>query len=605
MRFKSVQTNGLQAFAVTGVNTVAFAIEASEESKKGLLGFAIARGVNGKKPEFRPGFKVFHSVVSKPGNDMRVSTEQHPVQSFVWDDFTAEPETEYVYQFHPMRGTPKKPDLSADPVEIRVKTEALFSDDEHDIFFNRGVASSQAYARKFGNKRPSELSPAKQAEALQWLSRHLDEAMLDFIKNAKKGDGLLGCFYEFRYQPVVDELHEAIKRGVDVQVIVDGKKNGRTDKSGKKIPSFPREDNLAMIEKTGFPDGRVILREARTSSIHHNKFMVLLKGNTKKPTEVWTGSTNLSDGGIHGQTNVGHWVRNEAVAGKFKDYWGLLSKDPGGQIGDDRSAVMKKNEAFCAAVEAIQELPTDVTKIPEGVTAVFSPRTAIDVLNTYFDMIDKAQSVACITLAFGVAKDLKDRLKDNKPDNQIVFMLLEKEDKPAPPRKDAKPQATPPAPFVRLTARNNVYQAYGEFLQGDPVYGFAKETNAKQLEFNKHVTYIHSKFLVMDPLGDDPIVVTGSANFSKASTEGNDENMLIIRKNQRVADIYFTEFQRLFNHYYFRAVHTKAKRLRPNDPANSLFLREAPAEWLRGYKPGALRQKRVEMFAKMRGFTTL
>ena len=44
-------------------------------------------------------------------------------------------------------------------------------------------------------------------------------------------------------------------------------------------------------------------------------------------------------------------------------------------------------------------------------------------------------------------------------------------------------------------------------------------------------------------------VITGSANFSNASTEDNDENMLIIRGNKRVADIYLGEFMRLFNHF--------------------------------------------------------
>ena len=74
------------------------------------------------------------------------------------------------------------------------------------------------------------------------------------------------------------------------------------------------------------------------------------------------------------------------------------------------------------------------------------------------------------------------------------------------------------------------------------------------------MSYIHSKFLLMDPLGSDPIVVTGSANFSDASTNDNDENMLVIRGNRRVADIYFTEFNRLFNHYYFRAVQERTRR---------------------------------------------
>lgn len=50
----------------------------------------------------------------------------------------------------------------------------------------------------------------------------------------------------------------------------------------------------------------------------------------------------------------------------------------------------------------------------------------------------------------------------------------------------------------------------------------------------------------LDPLTDDPTVITGSANFSESSILHNDENMLIIRGNTRVADIFLTEFMRLF-----------------------------------------------------------
>src|SRR5262245_18694274 len=283
MRFKSPQTDGFQAFAVTGVNTISFAISATEEAKKGLLGFAVERGIKGKKPEFQPGFKVFRSLVPHPTKDTRVSTKDHPVQSFVWDDFTAAPDSEYLFRFHPIRGTPREPDRTATPVEIRVRTEPLFSVLEHDVFFNRGVASSQAYAAKFQNKRPDDpkLPEKKRAEIRQWLSRELDDAILKFIDAAEKGDTLLCCFYEFRYEPVVKALNTAVGRGVDVQVIIDAKENGRTDKKGKVIAAFPREDNLKMIEDVGFPMDRVKLRQARKSNIHHNKFMVLLKGKQK------------------------------------------------------------------------------------------------------------------------------------------------------------------------------------------------------------------------------------------------------------------------------------------------------------------------------------
>ena len=67
-----------------------------------------------------------------------------------------------------------------------------------------------------------------------------------------------------------------------------------------------------------------------------------------------------------------------------------------------------------------------------------------------------------------------------------------------------------------------------------------------------HVRYAHDKFMLVDPLGPDLLVITGSANFSDASTNKNDENMLLIRENSRVADIYLTEFMRLFHHYDFR-----------------------------------------------------
>ena len=470
-----------------------------------------------------------------------------------------------------------------------MRTEPLFSKLEHDVFFNRGVASSQAYTRKFGNKRPDDprLSPAQRTEARQWLSRDLDEALLEFIKRAEKGDTLLCCFYEFRYQPVAEALKAALDRGVNVRLIVDAKKNAE---------NFPRNDNQALIKKVGIPKTNVILREARPANIQHNKFMVLLKGKSQAPTEVWTGSTNISEGGIHGQTNVGHWVRSKEAARKFKDYWEVLSADPGGRAGDDRSTVGRKNKAFRAEVEKILDAPVAWKKVATGVTPVFSPRNGPGVLDMYAAMVDEAKGLSCITLAFGISQVFKKALSDNRKDSHIGFFLLEKEDKPNPRAKD---------PFVAINAGNNVYKAWGSYLQ-EPLYQWTKETNAKILKLNNHVSYIHSKFLLMDPLSKDPIVVTGSANFSKASTNENDENMLVIRGDQRVADIYFTEFNRLFYHYYFRSVQEATmKRLskaeKRHSDEQSLFLCETDA-WLKTYKPDSLKQKRVDIFARMDGF---
>ena len=594
MRFKSKKVGGYQVYAVSGINTVSFGIDAKDANTGGLLGFGVERrDVKEGHRYFMYGFKVFRSVVPHPTGEQPVSTFDQPIQSFVWDDFTAKDGRTYEYFFHPLKGEPKRIDRRAAPIPITVRTEPLFSKKPHDVFFNRGVASSQAYARKFDNLPPDELTPKKKSEeAFRWLARHLDEAIIKFIDDTPKGDTLLCCFYEFRYLPVAVALKRAITRGVKVQIIVDAKENGT-----KKKKAFPRLENLKTIKDAKLPTTSIVKRQANPAKIQHNKFMVRLKGNgaKAKPIEVWTGSTNISEGGIFGQTNVGHWVRDPDTAKMYKAYWDVLKKDPGAKKGSDRKTSTAKNKAFRTEVEKIFKVPTLWKKIPAGITPVFSPRGGGQILTMYATMNDEAKKTSCITLAFGINKQFKDLLLDNTAISHIAFMLLEKKDAPAKPRKNAK---KPPEPFVALTAKNNVYKAWGSFLD-DPLYQWTRETNTRKMQLNQHVSYIHSKFLLADPLGDDPIIVTGSANFSKASTNDNDENMILIRGDQRAADIYFTEFNRLFFHYYFRSVVEDTKRTGHQDK-DGLFLIEDDS-WLKKYKRGSLKQKRVDVFTGMEG----
>ena len=351
------------------------------------------------------------------------------------------------------------------------------------------------------------------------------------------------------------------------------------------------------MSRAAIPAVNIIRREARPSDIQHNKFMVLLQGASKAPKQVWTGSTNISDGGIYGQTNVGHWIRDAAVAKQYLAYWNLLSTDPGGLKGDSIAAAKPKNAAFIQAVEALGDPPLEAVAIQPGMTSVFSPRSGLKVLEMYGKLLDSAQHSACITLAFGINKVFKQPLAAHTAASALTFLLLEKRDAATVANADT---------FVALGARHNVYEAWGSYLK-DPLSRWARETSTSSLGLNTHVMYIHSKFLLKDPLSADPIVVTGSANFSNASTNDNDENMVIIRGNTRVADIYFTEFNRLFNHYYFRSVveATKAQQApgaaAPAARTPTQFL-EPTDIWLEKYKPGKLRRKRVDVYAGMSGF---
>ncbi|TGU99337.1 hypothetical protein EN794_000935 [Mesorhizobium sp. M00.F.Ca.ET.151.01.1.1] len=609
MRFKSDKVGDFQVYAVAGTNTVSFGIDFDPTKIADLMGFAVERhDLKNDERYYMYGFKVFGSIYPHPDENLIVSTFDQPVQSFVWDDFTAKDGQEYVYYFHPLKGAPKNLDRSLPPIPIRIETEKAFTTGAHDVFFNRGVASSQAYARRFDNKAPDQLEGAKREEALQWLSRDLDEALHAFISQAKKGDTLLGAFYEFRYPQAAKWFKEAIDRGVNVLLVLDAKKNGgKIDKkTGKPAPDFPRSDNKKTVKDAQLPASAIACwRENNVNNIAHNKILVLLKGAAQKPTQVWTGSTNLSDGGIHGQTNVGHWVRDTAVAERFQAYWELLSKDPGKSPADTSAAAMN---TFRKDVAALLEAPTDWTTIPQGTTPVFSPRAGSAVLEMYADMLDRSSALGCITLAFGISAVFKAPLVKHTTASPLTFLLLEKRDAPPKPKPGMKPK-----PFVTLNWKQNIYPAWGSYI-ADPLYRWTRETNAKKLQLNQHVSYIHSKFLLQDPLGPNPIVVTGSANFSDDSTNNNDENMLLIRGEKRVADIYFTEFNRLFFHYYFRSVHEViSEQKKEQDPVGvaataaaekaSLFLAEKPADWTSKYSPHSLKTKRVKMFTLMFGAT--
>ncbi|HJV34719.1 phospholipase D-like domain-containing protein, partial [Geomonas sp.] len=64
---------------------------------------------------------------------------------------------------------------------------------------------------------------------------------------------------------------------------------------------------------------------------------------------------------------------------------------------------------------------------------------------------------------------------------------------------------------------------------------------------------VHSKVLVIDPLSDDPTVVTGSHNFSAPASENNDENLVIIQGHKKLAIAYGAHVMSVYQHYRYRS----------------------------------------------------
>ena len=533
--------------AIGGLHVVTVAwdfMPAQEPKRVGLLGFAIERSelADGKIVEryYLRGIKRFKNKDEGLPPGTPVPTSEHPIQSFQWGDYTAKPGTTYQYTVVPVYGKPKLLQLdeaSSTTVEITTEPEIGQASDDgestHGIYFNRGVAGSQAYALKFGKTKPDETKP--DSEQMKWLSRGLFEALTKFIALAAGEDAsdykLRAMLYEFHYLPVGKAFKAARAAGADVAIRYEAQ-------SYKDV-------NEQMISAAGIKG--ICKPQKSRAGIRHNKFIVL--AHKGKPVAVWTGSTNISAGGIFGHSNVGHLIWDSDIAQRYLSYWESLAKPD-----VTRADLVDEN---------LQVEPTPTDQPPKDrILTLFCPRddkTKLETLKWYAKLMASAERILCMTFAFNL-EDVYEKVLAS-PGDTLRYAVFDKN-----LAKDVEDQ---------IDAVRNTVIAVGAKLSKGDMENFLGEYLTG---FNRN-RYIHDKFMLVDPLGDDPIVVTGTANFSGASQIANDENMLVIRNNERVADIYFGEFMRIFDHLYSRYIIGKMKAAGKNDP-DAGFLKETADEWL-------------------------
>jgi phosphatidylserine/phosphatidylglycerophosphate/cardiolipin synthase-like enzyme len=515
----SKTTNNLKVNAIAGTYVVTLGFNLPENECNGLLGFSILRKSENGEAKFLEGMKCFAETdPGFPAGAMYPSNEQ-PIQIFQWADYSAEPGKKYLYTVAALKGTPKNLTIFKE-CSVTVTTECPESGNQ-DIYFNRGTAASQEFVRRFGdvspNKKLFESDPVKYNRIFEWLSRGLYEALTQFITSCEPGrHSLRIAAYEFNYEPLLKLIKQTIDKGVDIQIVYDAK--------GEK----PGENNTKLIQQYGLQNN-CTKRTKYTSGISHNKFIVKLDNHI--PEVIYTGGVNFSDGGIFGHSNVAHVVEDHDVASLYLSYWETLKKDL------DHKPLQKE-------VETISSIPP--LNLPKGTTALFSPRKTLDALDYYGKLAMTAKDGLFMTFAFGMNDTFKN-VYDNSNSN-FRLALLEKKTRPFKKDEEAKKIAEEEKIKALRNKPENIF-AIGDFIRTNKFDGWVQEGLSG---LNTNVKYIHNKFMLVDPLSNNPLVIAGSANFSDASTIGNDENMLIVKGNTRVADIYLGEFMRLFSHFSFR-----------------------------------------------------
>lgn len=538
MRYKNT-AGALKVYVVAGTQTVLLSLSIAKYRVQGkkLLGFSFERKDSKGHKKLLNGSKRFESLA----NSSKASFSL--VQTYFWKDYTADPGQTYTYTIKAMMGTAAAVQ-PGNEVSITISTEPLVGEG-HSVFFNYGVTGSQAYSHRFPNKKVNELPAAKQRQALAMLGRELwNDGLVQFVNQAKNSRyKLCGVFYELQYPDFLTALKSARDRAVTLEVCYSAK-------------SDQKDKNEAAITAAGI---EACCRIRTKVSQPHNKFMVLCKDD--KPIQVWTGSTNITIQAIFGHSNTGHWIKDENIAKQYFDYWECIKTNP-------------SKSAAAAVCEALQP-DVDLKAMKRGTHVFFSPRSTEALLAHYANLVDSATKMACMILPFNIDDQFRDVYARDK--DYLRYILFEK---------------AAEARSVQSNDRDLMITA-GAILQ-TPVEQWVKEISSKTAT-GAGIMYVHNKFFLIDPLETTPVVVTGSANFSKSSITSNDENTVLIKGDRRVADIYLTEFSRMFEHFWPRYLSTLPGVAGFSKPLDETYT------WHNDYyNKGKLGYKRKQVFNSMK-----
>ncbi len=493
MRNRNIK-NGIALKVYAGTTGILLAFDISDELKNGFLGFAIRRKVSNGEWKWLQSLLKFKT--SEAPDFKLADTNIAPIQKFRWSDYSVYPDTEYCYELWTVHGTPDNLKYLEGP-QVNVRTESITSG-KHRIVFNRAVAASQAYSRKFGETNPDDESNPLHLEARNWLTRGMLQHIEGFIQEAKDENYALDlALFEFEYDGFVGLLKQMGDKGIKIRVIYHGQP-GDKQTVENELHLKPLSDD----QKTA----------RHTTALFHQKFIVLKKrddAGNYVPEAVLTGTANFTPNGLWRQANVVHTIYDKQLAREYEALFEQLLVSRG--YGDTKKYI-KEN------------LPIEKDK---AIFFSFSPRVGYVDIDLLEETINGASSEIFICSAFKLHDRITAALENQDP-SVIRFGL-----------QNSRSQITG-------FHRNRSFTAPA-FLENG-LEGFLKESTKKQ----RGTIYVHLKTLITDFTTDNPTVIVGSHNFSKPASEKNDENFVVIKGDTEVADTYFCEMMRLYDHYRFR-----------------------------------------------------
>jgi phosphatidylserine/phosphatidylglycerophosphate/cardiolipin synthase-like enzyme len=581
------------AFANNDVVTIAWSYG---ERPDGCMGFEISRIDADGREDVLPSHAVFPGGTIKPGQ----TTSSYPIQKFYWKDVYAriagEKTKSFVFRYKivPLEGAPGKltpmpslPILTTNAVEVTGVCSPSLS-----ATFNRGLISTQHVSHALDDRASKDALIAKITTPNDIL-----DALTGFLARTSKGGAIYAALYELTDTELIAAL---VKQGSKLHLVVadiaaQKAKAKNTSALAEPVerpsdaePAGPENDPAHdALSRTA---GELFYRKPPSSHIVHNKFLIYADARGK-PKAVLTGSTNWTATGLCAQTNNALVIDDDAVAARYMSYWKTLKADEQAHEADPKAFQAAPMRAFDG--NAVPAFALDAkSPDPSELTSYFSPNTPkargknrskeaepIDLEDLEARVLAAKHAVLFLAFIPGTPsitnfaaaaqranKDLFVRGCVTAPAAAGTFYYALRGTSPPKAVRAPKGQKKTPKPPVKQDPRVIAADA---LTKSDAPKGWSAEL------LNAGFAITHDKIVVLDPFSDDCTVVTGSHNLGYQASYNNDENMVIIQGNKKLAMAYATHVLDVYDHFSWRWA---TRRETPD-----AYLKVKPDEWLSRY----------------------
>ena len=347
-----------------------------------------------------------------------------------------------------------------------------------------GTVSNSTGTIKAYFNHPLDTTDAPQFAA-NFLNESIDDTLIAYLDRATESiDFTMYDFIGDSISDVVAALNAAYERGVDVRIITDGNYEAENVVLANVNPAIRRITSPTTEDYT----------------IMHNKFVVIDAQSTdaNKPL-VWTGSTNFSGRQINRDPNNVIIIQDQTLARtytlEFNEMWGSNGLEPDTNVS--------KFGSF-----KTDNTPHEFRIAGKRVECYFSPsdNTNQRILSSIGTANDSLHFAAMLITRFDILNALTAAI-----DSGVVVKGIINSD-------------------TSTTIYDDLSLAMGANLTVNPVTS----------------EIMHHKFMLADVgTESDPLLLTGSHNWSTNATTRNDENTLIVH-DADIAELYYRAWRGIF-----------------------------------------------------------